>query len=132
MSMQDPISDLLTRIRNAQNALIREISVSASKLKIAIAKVLKEEGYIRDYRITNEHPSKPMLEIALKYDNNNKPVIDKIKRISRPGLRIYKPTAELDRVSGFGIQVISTSQGVMTDSQARKLGIGGEILCEVA
>jgi len=131
VSMQDPISDLLTRIRNAQSALIREISLSASKLKVAIASVLKEAGFIRDFRVTTEEPGKPILIIALKY-HNNKAVIDRIKRISRPGLRTYKAAAELDRVSGFGIRVLSTSQGVMTDSQARQLGIGGEVLCEVA
>lgn len=131
MSMQDPIADLLTRIRNAQTALLQEISLSSSKLKVAIAQVLKDEGFIRDFRVTNEDPNKPMLVIALKY-HNNKPVIDRVKRVSRPGLRVYKPVAELDRVSGFGIRVLSTSKGVMTDSQARKLGVGGEVLCEVA
>lgn len=130
MSMQDPIADMLTRIRNAQMANMRDLSMSASKIKEAIAKVLKEEGYIRDYRVSEED-GKPVLSIALKY-HNGEAVIARLQRVSRPGLRVYKGKDELDRVSGFGIRVLSTSQGVMTDQQARKLGIGGEVICEVA
>ncbi len=130
MSMQDPIADMLTRIRNAQMANMRDLSMSASKIKEAIAKVLKEEGYIRDYRISEED-GKPILSIALKY-HNGEAVIARLKRVSRPGLRVYKGKDELEHVSGFGIRVLSTSQGVMTDQQARKLGIGGEVICEVA
>lgn len=130
MSMQDPIADMLTRIRNAQRADKKTVAMPSSKRKLTIAKVLKEEGYIVDYRMGGDEV-KPELVILLKYFEG-KPVIAHIKRVSRSSRRIYVTAKALPRVSGFGIAIVSTSQGVMTDSTARKLGIGGEIMCEVA
>ncbi|MGP1960051.1 MAG: 30S ribosomal protein S8 [Arsenophonus sp. NC-TX2-MAG3] len=130
MSMQDPIADILTRIRNGQAANKTMIKMPSAKLKIAIATVLKEEGYIKDYKI--EGDIKPILEITLKYFHG-KPVVENIQRISRPSLRIYKKKDELPQVmAGLGISIISTSKGVMTDRAARQAGLGGEILCYVA
>lgn len=130
MSMQDPIADMLTRIRNGQVANKIEVTMPSSKLKLAIAKVLKNEGYISDFTATEG--SKSELTITLKY-YNGKPVVDSIKRISRPGLRIYKNKHNLPVVmGGLGIAVVSTSQGVMTDRAARQAGLGGEIICYVA
>lgn len=129
MSMTDPIADLLTRIRNAQAAVKAEVSIPASRQKQAILNVLKDEGYIEDFRI--EGDKKPQLVVKLKYFQGE-PVIEKIKRISRPGLRIYKDTASLPQIrGGLGVAIISTSRGVMTDRAARAAGIGGEVLCEV-
>lgn len=129
MSMTDPIADLLTRIRNAQLADKAEVSIPASRQKQAILTVLKDEGYIEDFRTEGE--KKPQLVVKLKYFQG-KPVIDSISRVSRPGLRIYKDTASLPRVrGGLGVAVISTSRGVMSDRAARAAGIGGEVLCEV-
>ncbi len=131
MSMSDPISDMLTRIRNAQHSEKQSVAIPASKLKAAIAKVLKEEGYIEDFAL-RENDGKPLLEVSLKY-YAGKPVIEKIERISRPGLRIYKPSRDIPRVmNGLGIAIVSTSKGVMTDRKARGLGVGGEVLCIVA
>ncbi|MDQ3195127.1 MAG: 30S ribosomal protein S8 [Burkholderiales bacterium] len=131
MSMSDPIADMLTRIRNAQQAEKVSVAMPSSRLKTAIAKVLKEEGYIEDFAV-RENGAKPALEIALKY-YAGQPVIEKIERISRPGLRIYKTSGEIPRVmNGLGIAVVSTSKGVMTDRMARSQNIGGEILCVVA
>ena len=131
MSMTDPIADLLTRIRNGQKAAKAEVSAPSSKLKVAITKVLKDEGYILDYNVVDVD-GKPVLSIALKYFNGA-PVIDTIKRVSRPGLRDYKASDELPKVlDGLGIAIISTSQGVMTDRAARKAGQGGEVLCYVS
>lgn len=130
MSMQDPIADMLTRIRNGQRANKIVVAMSSSKLKVAIANVLKEQGYIEGYHV--EGDVKPELHIALKYFKG-KPVVDTIQRVSRPGLRIYKKKDELPRVmGGLGIAVISTPKGVMTDSAARLAGLGGEIICYVA
>ncbi len=130
MSMQDPIADMLTRIRNGQAANKVAVKMPSSKQKVAIAAVLKEEGYIADFAVVGE--AKPELEVTLKYFQGKK-VIDSIKRVSRPGLRIYKSSSELPKVlDGLGIAVVSTSQGVMTDRAARKAGIGGEIICYVA
>ena len=129
MSMTDPIADLLTRIRNAQAAVKAEVSIPASRQKQAILNVLKDEGYIEDFRI--EGDKKPQLVVKLKYFQGA-PVIEKIKRISRPGLRIYKDTASLPQIrGGLGVAIISTSRGVMSDRAARAAGIGGEVLCEV-
>ncbi|MGP1928818.1 MAG: 30S ribosomal protein S8 [Arsenophonus sp. NC-WZS1-MAG3] len=129
MSMQDPIADILTRIRNGQAANKTMINMPSAKLKIAIATVLKEEGYIKDYKIKGD--IKPTLEITLKYFQG-KPVVENIQRISRPSLRIYKKKDELPQVmAGLGISIISTSKGVMTDRIARQAGLGGEILCYV-
>ncbi|AEI75029.1 30S ribosomal protein S8 [Candidatus Moranella endobia PCVAL] len=130
MSMQDPIADMLTRIRNCQKAQKTTTSMPSSKLKLAIASLLKEEGFIETYQVEEE--TKPTLKLVLKYFHG-KPVIEKIQRISRPGLRIYKKKHALPKVmAGMGIAIIATSKGVMTDRAARKTGIGGEILCYVA
>ena len=130
MSMHDPISDMLTRIRNAQRASKVAVTMPSSKLKVAIAKVLKEEGYIEDFVISAD--AKPVLEIQLKY-YAGRPVIEQIKRVSRPGLRVYKGSGEIPNVmNGLGVAIISTSKGVMTDRKARAAGIGGELLCFVA
>jgi small subunit ribosomal protein S8 len=131
MSMSDPIADMLTRIRNAQASEKVTVAMPASKLKAAIAKVLKDEGYIEDFK-TSPEGAKPQLEIALKY-YAGRPVIEKIERVSRPGLRIYKGTKDIPQVmNGLGIAIVSTSKGVMTDRKARATGLGGEVLCIVA
>ena len=128
--MTDPIADMLTRIRNGLAAGKTEVNMPHSKLKVSIAAVLKSEGYISDYADA-EVDGKPALNVQLKY-HQGKPVIDKMKRVSRPGLRIYKSNDELPKVmGGLGIAIVSTSQGVMTDRAARKAGHGGEVLCTV-
>ena len=130
MSMQDPIADMLTRIRNGQAANKVAINMPSSKLKVAIANVLAAEGYIESVKVLEG--AKPELEITLKYFQG-KPVVESIQRISRPGLRIYKRKDELPKVmGGLGIAVVSTSKGVMTDRAARQAGLGGEIICYVA
>ncbi|MDO4430135.1 MAG: 30S ribosomal protein S8 [Lonepinella koalarum] len=130
MSMQDPIADMLTRIRNGQAANKVAISMPSSKLKVAIANVLAAEGYIESVKILEG--AKPELEITLKYFQG-KPVVESIQRVSRPGLRIYKGKDELPKVmGGLGVAVVSTSKGVMTDRAARQAGLGGEIICYVA
>ena len=130
MSMQDPISDMLTRIRNGQAASKVSVKMPSSKQKVAIAAVLKAEGYIADFAVAGD--TKPELEVTLKYFEGKK-VIDTIKRVSRPGLRIYKGTNDLPKVmAGLGIAIVSTSQGVMTDRAARNASIGGEIICYVS
>lgn len=130
MSMSDPIADMLTRIRNAQGVEKTEVVMPASKLKVAIAGVLKDEGYIDGFRVTEE--AKPVLEIALRY-HGGRPVIEKIERVSKPGLRIYRGKDDIPRVmNGLGIAIVSTSRGVMTDRKARASGVGGEVLCIVA
>ena len=131
MSMSDPVADMLTRIRNAQMSEKPSAAMASSKLKVAIATVLKDEGYIEDFSV-RDVSGKPQLEIGLKY-YAGRPVIEKIERISRPGLRVYRPSKEVPRVmNGLGIAIVSTSKGVMTDRKARGLGIGGEVLCVVA
>lgn len=131
MSMSDPVADMLTRIRNAQMAEKKIVNMPSSKIKVNISNVLKSEGFIEDFKVTTEG-AMGSLEIQLKY-YNDEPVIELIKRISRPGLRIYKPSSELPIVmNGMGVAIISTSLGVMTDKVARKKGVGGEILCHVA
>jgi small subunit ribosomal protein S8 len=131
MSMTDPIADMLTRIRNALSAGKLTVTMPSSKQKIAIAKLLKEEGYVNESSV-QDIDGKPVLEISLKY-YEGKPVIDMIKRVSRPGLRIYKGKDEIPTViNGLGIAVISTSNGLMTDRAARKTGHGGEVICYVA
>lgn len=130
MSMHDPISDMLTRIRNAQRANKASVAMPSSKLKIAIAKVLKEEGYVEDFAVSAD--AKPTLEIQLKY-YAGRPVIERIQRVSRPGLRVYKGSNDIPFVmNGLGVVIVSTSQGVMTDRKARANGVGGELLCVVA
>ncbi len=131
MSMSDPIADMLTRIRNAQAMEKASVRVPASKVKTAIAKVLKDEGYIEDYRTVGD-AKLPELEIQLKY-YAGRPVIEKIARVSKPGLRIYRGKDELPTVmNGLGVAIVSTPKGVMTDRKARSLGMGGEVLCLVA
>ena len=130
MSMQDPIADMLTRIRNGQAASKVSVAMPSSKQKVAIAKLLKEEGYIADYKVCGD--VKAELEVELKYFQG-KPVVELIQRVSRPGLSIYKKRGELPKImNGLGIAVVSTSKGVMTDRAARKAGMGGEIICYVA
>lgn len=129
MSMSDPIADMLTRIRNAQLAEKISVSMPASKTKQAIAQVLKDEGYITDWKVSDD--AKKSLTIDLKY-YQGKPVIEKIQRVSRPGLRIYKSAAELPKViGGMGVAIVSTSHGMMSDRAAREQGHGGEIICTV-
>jgi small subunit ribosomal protein S8 len=131
MSMTDPIADLLTRIRNGQAARKASVTLASSKLKQAILKVLKDEGYIADYALQNED-GKPTLRVDLKY-YEGRPVIDRIERVSRPGLRIYRGKDDLPRVlGGMGTVIISTPKGVMTDKAAQAIGQGGEVLCIVA
>lgn len=131
MSMSDPIADMLTRIRNGQQAEKEAVVMSSSRMKAAIAKVLKEEGYIEDFSISGDE-KKPQLQIDLKY-YAGRPVIEKIQRVSKPGLRIYSGASDLPRVmNGLGIAIISTSKGVMSDQKARTSGVGGEIICYVA
>lgn len=130
MSMSDPIADMLTRVRNAQSSDKAQVSMPSSKVKISIAKVLKDEGYVADYSV--ESGVKPVLTIALKY-YQGKPVIDSIQRVSKPGLRSYKDKESLPQVNGgLGVSIISTSHGVMTDREARSKGHGGEVLCVVS
>ena len=132
MSMTDPIADMLTRIRNAQMIERATVAMPASKVKVAIARVLKDEGYIDGVKINAEETRKPELEIALRY-YAGRPVIEKIERVSKPGLRIYKGKDGIPPVmNGLGIAIVSTSQGVMTDRKARASGVGGEVLCIVA
>lgn len=129
MSMQDPLADMLTRIRNAQMAEKSIVSMPSSKLKVAVAKVLHDEGYILGYTVSES--IKPELAIELKYFEG-RPVIEELKRASRPGLRNYKSALELPKVrGGLGISIISTNKGVMTDRAARAAGVGGEVLCTV-
>ncbi len=131
MSMSDPIADMLTRIRNAQMANKVVVSMPNSKVKVGIAAVLKDEGYITDFRV-DENNGKPNLEVTLKYFEG-RGVIDSLKRASRPGLRIYRGKDELPRVlDGLGIVIVSTSRGFMTDAAARAAGHGGELICYVA
>jgi len=131
MSMTDPIADLLTRIRNGQTAGKPEVQLASSKIKTAIVKVLKDEGYIADYRL-EARDGKQQLTIGLKY-YEGRPVIDRLERVSRPGLRIYRGKDELPKIlGGMGTVIVSTPQGVMTDRQARSIGQGGEVLCIVA
>ena len=131
MSMTDPIADLLTRIRNGQSARKSSVTVASSKLKTAILKVLKDEGYIANFSLGQDE-GKPFLTIDLKY-YEGRPVIDRIERVSRPGLRIYRSKNDIPRVlGGMGTVIVSTPQGVMTDKHARSIGQGGEVLCIVA
>ena len=131
MSMSDPIADMLTRIRNGQMAGKITVSMPSSKLKVALAKVLQEEGYVDGFKVISGS-GKPTLEIGLKYYADS-PVIEKIQRVSRPGLRVYKGSDAIPQVmNGLGVAIVSTSKGLMTDRKARANGIGGEVLCVVA
>ena len=129
--MTDPIADMLTRIRNGAMASHDSVVVPASKLKVELARVFKEEGYIADYEVKEEGKFK-VIVISLKYDSNNKPVITKLVRVSKPGLKTYSKAKNLQKVlGGLGVAVVSTSKGLMTDRKARKENIGGEVLCYV-
>ena len=128
--MTDPIADMLTRIRNGQSAGKADVTMPSSKAKLAIASVMKDEGYITDFAVSSD--AKPNMTVTLKYYQGS-PVIDEMKRISRPGLRIYKNKDELPKVlNGLGIAIISTSAGVMTDKKARSEGRGGEVICTIS
>ena len=130
MSMQDTMADMLTRIRNAQMAEKVQVEIPASKAKEAVAKVLKDEGFIADYKISDD--KKPVMTVELKYFEGN-PVIETIKRVSRPGLRVYKAAGEIPKVKGgLGIMIVSTNQGIISARAARKANVGGELICEVS
>lgn len=129
MSMQDPVADLLTRIRNAQSAGHAELTLPGSKTKAAICRVLRDEGYIGGFQV--EGDVKPLLSIRLRY-HEGEPVIEELKRVSRPGLRVYRSCQELPKVrGGLGVAVVSTDRGVVADRAARQAGVGGEVLCTV-
>ena len=131
MSMSDPIADMLTRIRNAQSVDKAVVSMPSSKIKVAIAQVLKDEGYIDGFQVKTEG-GKSEIEIALKY-YAGRPVIERIERVSKPGLRVYKGSKTLPQVmNGLGVAIVTTPKGVMTDRKARAAGVGGEVLCYVA
>ena len=132
MNMNDPIADMLTRVRNAVNAHHESVDVPFSKIKLEIARILKEEGYISSYKVLGEKASEKIIAIELKYGPNNEKVINGIKRISSPGLRVYANSEKLPRVlNGLGIAIISTSQGLFTDRDARRNHIGGEVVAYV-
>lgn len=131
MGMHDPVADMLTRIRNGQQAKHQQVTLVSSLLKEEIAKVLKDEGYISDYHVESLENNLKKMTIDLKY-YQGKPVIEKIKRISRPGLRQYKSAEDVPAVAGFGVAILTTSKGVMTHIKAKANGVGGEVICEVA
>jgi len=131
MSMSDPLADMLTRIRNGVKARFDSVDIPLSKLKVGVAKVLKEEGYVNDYHVIDQGVQ-GTLRVDLKYGPNSEQVITGIRRVSKPGLRQYKKSSNIPKVmSGLGVGILSTSQGVVTDRRARELNIGGELLCEV-
>ncbi len=130
MSMQDTLADMFTRIRNAQMAKKVQVEIPASKAKEAVAKVLKDEGYIAGYEVNSD--KKPVMTIELKYFEGS-PVIEEIERVSRPGLRVYKSAGEIPKVKdGLGVMIVSTNQGIISDRSARKANVGGELICEVS
>jgi small subunit ribosomal protein S8 len=129
--MTDPIADMLARIKNALRARKKTVSVPASKLKMEIVRILKEEGFIEDFQYIEERPQ-ARIEIILKYDENKRPVIAGLKRVSKPGRRLYMGYQKLPKVmDGLGIAIVSTSQGIMPDHEARKRKVGGEVICEI-
>jgi small subunit ribosomal protein S8 len=134
MTMSDPIADMLARIRNAQMVKHQDLRVPSYKIKVAIAKILKDEGFIEDYQVTQDHPQ-PQLIVKLKYVGERKdrhPVITGLRRVSKPGRRVYTRSSEIPWVrSGMGIAILSTPKGVLTGQQSRRLGVGGEVLCYV-
>jgi small subunit ribosomal protein S8 len=131
MSMTDPIADMLTRIRNANQALLERVDIPASRFKVELAKILKAEGFIRAYRLIDDK-KQGILRVYLKFGPGNERVIQGLRRVSRPGLRIYRKTLQVPRtVTGLGVAVVSTSQGLMTGKVARERGLGGEVLCYV-
>ena len=132
MSMSDPIADMLTRIRNGQNVGLQTVKMPSSTLKVAIARVLQDEGYIDNFEVAEQEGNKRELAVSLKYFDG-KPVIEKIQKVSKPGLRIYRGKDELPKVmGGLGVAIVSTSEGVMSDKSARAKGYGGEVICIVA
>ena len=132
MSITDPLADLLTRIRNGQSANKPTVSMPSSKLKVSVCRVLKQEGYIEDFAVKESENNKSVLDVSLKY-YQGQPVIESIQRVSKPGRRVYKGADDLPKVlGGFGVAIISTSSGLMTDKEAREVGHGGEVLCTVS
>ena len=132
MSMTDPIADLLTRIRNGQSSTKPSVTMPSSRAKVDVCKVLKQEGFIEDYKVANETGNKVTLTVALRY-HEGRPVIDRLERVSTPSLRVYRSKGKLPKVmGGFGVAIVSTSLGVMTDREARARGQGGEVMCIVA
>jgi small subunit ribosomal protein S8 len=131
MRLTDPVADMLARIRNSLNARHQKVDIPFSKLKVEIARILKEEGYVANYKAVEEEGHK-LLRVYLKYGNNNEAAISNVARVSRPGCRVYVRRSEIPRVlGGLGINILTTPRGVMTGRQARKEGVGGELLCEV-
>jgi small subunit ribosomal protein S8 len=131
MSMTDPLADMLARIRNAGRAGHDKVDIPASRMKIALARIFKEEGFIKNYKVIKDN-RQGILRVYLRYDDEQKPIIQRVERVSRPGLRVYVGHEDLPRVQGgLGVAVISTSKGVVTDRQARKLKVGGEVLCRI-
>lgn len=131
MTMTDPIADMLTRIRNAIQARFDKVDIPSSKIKVEIVRVLKEEGYISDYKVIRDN-KQGILRIYLKYDEAKRSAISGLKRVSKPGLRVYRDKDSIPKViNGLGIAILSTSKGILTDKKARKIGIGGEVLCFV-
>ncbi|HNR14894.1 MAG TPA: 30S ribosomal protein S8 [Thermodesulfobacteriota bacterium] len=131
MSMSDPIADMLTRIRNGSRARFGKVDIPASRTKTEIARILKQEGYIKDFKVVTED-NKEILRVYLKFDAQNRGIIAGLKRVSKPSRRIYVASTKIPPVlNGFGISIISTSKGIFTDHEARKLNVGGEILCSV-
>ena len=131
MSMTDTIGDMLTRIRNAGKARFDKVDIPASRMKISLARIFKDEGFIKNYKVIKDN-KQGILRVYLKYDDQNQPMIHRIERVSKPSRRVYAGCEDLPKVQGgLGVAVISTSQGVMSDRQARKLGVGGEVLCQV-
>jgi small subunit ribosomal protein S8 len=131
MSMTDPLADMLSRIRNAGRAGHDKVDIPASRMKIALARIFKEEGFIKNYKVIKDN-RQGILRVYIRFDDEQKPLIQRIERVSRPGLRVYVGHEDLPKVQGgLGVAVISTSKGVITDRQARKLKVGGEVLCRI-
>lgn len=129
--VNDPIADMLTRMRNGMLVRHKQIVVPGSKIKVAVARILKDEGFIKDFEVTKDAPQ-PQLRVVLKYDRDRKSIVTGLRRVSRPGRRVYVKRSEIPWVlSGLGIAILSTPQGIMTDQKARRLGLGGEVLCYV-
>lgn len=131
MSMTDTIGDMLTRIRNGGKARFDKVDIPASRMKISLARIFKDEGFIKNYKVIKDN-KQGILRVYLKYDDQNQPMIHRVQRVSKPSRRVYAGCEELPKVQGgLGVAVISTSKGIMSDRQARKLGVGGEVLCQV-
>jgi small subunit ribosomal protein S8 len=129
--MTDPIADMLTRIRNAGGAKFDKVDIPASRMKISLARIMKEEGFIKNYKVIKDN-RQGLLRVYLRYDDHQKPMIQGIQRVSKPGRRVYAGSEDIPRVQGgLGVAIVSTSQGVITDRQARKLKVGGEVLCQI-